>query len=711
MLFLGTTSTDSSTNASKDRPRVHRACDRCRTRKIKCSGTQPCTTCTRLDKECSYGIKFVQTSKNDSSGFKVGKSNTFNPSSTIQTHAKAPNHHCKESSAYTRYLENRVDYLELLILFDLNSKGDNEDDDSDTFTYSSTKWRLHRRPQNVLTVELCNSIYQQLSSHSRSLVSIPRAQYFGWNMSGVKYLTRQELPPIPKVEILVDKQAYIDFYFKEVNPLFAILHESMFREQIRTFEEEIGAGHLDMNDEKVANQNHNRLMYAIMFLVIAISIRYTEFQKPDGPDINLLELEEKLFKYASEVVRILSFEWESFELIQSLLLMTFYLRVTHRQSSCFATLGQAITMTKGMGLNYYKIHSQGRKPYESLKAKRLLWAVYVFDRLIGLQSGRHFSIRDEEITVPAPSLDFETEKDDWLTFPAFSLIHMANLAGYIQTFRPTSLSNEKVVFILEKMKEIECILKEQSISEDELVSDNFSLLVKSQTLMHLFDLKVCLYGRTLFRLLNKPVNSYGLAFDPLVKSCESIIKVIAKLKELSLLFVPCYLNLLLLYNSGIYCLVMINAGLYMNRCTELFRLLVGYTEDLCNPLSEEKYGKPTDRFTMAKECLWALKMTNRFVTLRLKESLKNLEVVGVDHGPAVANRERFTIIGLSEANDQNKSSKNSLSKDQHDPSISDFGGQQNDYEVYPEESIDLSDNVLIGNLQWFDKFLDFDFQQ
>ena len=84
-----------------------------------------------------------------------------------------------------------------------------------------------------------------------------------------------------------------------------------------------------------------------------MAIRFSEILKPKNVDISLLKLEERLFKYGYKVVSILSFEWESFELIQAWLLITLYLRVTHRQTSCSHALGEAVTMTKSMGLGYF----------------------------------------------------------------------------------------------------------------------------------------------------------------------------------------------------------------------------------------------------------------------------------------------------------------------------------------------------------------------
>ena len=55
-----TTHTPDQNGASKQRMRVVKACDRCRSHKIKCSGECPCATCLKQAKECTFSNKVFQ---------------------------------------------------------------------------------------------------------------------------------------------------------------------------------------------------------------------------------------------------------------------------------------------------------------------------------------------------------------------------------------------------------------------------------------------------------------------------------------------------------------------------------------------------------------------------------------------------------------------------------------------------------------------------
>ena len=75
-------------------------------------------------------------------------------------------------------------------------------------------------------------------------------------------------------------------------------------------------------------------------------------------------------------------------MIQGWLLITLYLRVTHRQTSCSHALGQAMDMVKSMGLGFAHDNAKfySSTAYERLKAKRIFWCVFTFDRVFGLQT-------------------------------------------------------------------------------------------------------------------------------------------------------------------------------------------------------------------------------------------------------------------------------------------------------------------------------------
>ena len=49
-------------------------------------------------------------------------------------------------------------------------------------------------------------MYSNLSEELKQLVTLPRYQYFGWNMSGVKYVSSEELPPLPDLGAKLDSK-------------------------------------------------------------------------------------------------------------------------------------------------------------------------------------------------------------------------------------------------------------------------------------------------------------------------------------------------------------------------------------------------------------------------------------------------------------------------------------------------------------------------
>lgn len=157
-----------------------------------------------------------------------------------------------------------------------------------------------------------------------------------------------------------DKANLVDHFFAEINPLFALLHESVFREQLRLF--------LQLNSQPLPKTNRAALFLTILALVYALSIRFTEFMKVKGPNMENLTTEDRLFKYAFRMLLIFSVEWESFEIVQGWQLATLCLRISHKQSSFSNTLSQAINMVKLMGLGRFVAKSSDHHTYEILKA-------------------------------------------------------------------------------------------------------------------------------------------------------------------------------------------------------------------------------------------------------------------------------------------------------------------------------------------------------
>lgn len=626
-----------------------------------------------------------------------------------------------KSDGYTAYLENRVYYLESLLLESLEATFKSVsrievDVQGLNRLFSPSKWRFSTRHQNALVTEFCNTLYRGLTPEAKAKVPLPRSQYFGWNMSGCNYLKPEPLPPSPQVDGFSEelKTHLVDFFFSEINPLYAILHETVFREQIDAFNK--------LKDTEPSNQsNQAALFLAMLGLVYALSIRFTEFMKPGGPSMPMLHLEEKLFKHSHKVVLVFSFEWESFELIQCWLLVTMYLRICHRQTSANFAMGHAVTMCRSMGLGATTQVVAEATPYELLKAKRLFYAVYTFDRVIGLQAGRYRALNEADITRKFPSLayDLECKQDDWISLPAFAMMHIARIANLIHISASDSYDLIKAQQINKEIYLFGQWLDRNGFDDTNDIfpydgeTGGISSMMRSQVKLHYYDLLIAIHGKLLFNYLGTKLPSEGTKVEKILEANEGVIYLLKKIHAANMLYAPWYVNLLLLFNVGINCLVFINAGIYVSESRRLLKdsmRLLQYLQDSC---VKDENGKLVfrERFKMVSECIWAFKTSNHMMALSFEESIRTVKELGIDHGSADVNKEFFTQFGYENSKDKGKLDE--LMEHQKRRKLSEQTTAVNLEDHTPERSISQPDSSdygvdqLLGNLQWFDQWLDF----
>lgn len=708
------------------RLRVNKACDRCRLHKTKCTGTFPCANCTKHGIECNFRTTAEEPPMKKTKTGSLESPEAYAPNvigPTEDFHSQALPIVASDNKLYTAYLENRVHYLENLLLQNLNQTFKNVvrvnsdvQDINDFLKLTLSKWRFSRRHQNALVIELCKLLYEGLPPESKAKVLLPRTQYFGWNMLGCSYLKPEHLPPSPDMAEMPDngKHKYVDFFFREINPLFAILHETVFREQLRALEK--------LADSDVHNTDVTALFSSIVCLVCALSIRFTEFMKPEGPSLAMLKLEERLFKYSHRVVLIFSFEWESFELIQCWLLITLYLRISHRQTSANFALGHAITMTRSMGLGRTTQVTADVKPYEMLKARRIFYSVYCFDRILGLQGGRYRALNDSDVTRAFPTLDFEkeSERDDWITLPAFAMIQIARVANFIHTSTSDnydlikSQQIDKEIHLLQKWLSQNGFDDARDIFPVNGTNNGLSSLVKTQVKLHFYDLLIAVHGKLLFNYLGKRIASEGMKIEHVVLANEGIVFLLTKVERNGFLYAPWHSVLLLLFNVGINSLVFINAGVFLPESRRLLKESMMLLDKLQkSPVTDDAGEKIFhERFKMVRECIWALKMSNHIMALSFRESLAQIEDIGTDHESSDVNKQYFSQFGLQEPEktseleklmeDQNKRNFTERTKTARTADMSTTVTAQ-------PNSDEFSGDDLVGNLRWFDKWLDFSY--
>ncbi|CAI4907549.1 BAD_HP_G0065100.mRNA.1.CDS.1 [Saccharomyces cerevisiae] len=326
-------------------------------------------------------------------------------------------------------------------------------------TFSLDKYRFHRRYQNILPYYLGVSILKDLSPQTIEYAKLkrPRVQNYGWNLSGGHYLKykgdfRSQEKNIrheskffdfddPIHLSLINK--LLRYYFDEINPVFSIIHEATFWQQYNN---------KFLRQGKQNNSSAN-LFTSMLYLILSTTLRFREGhldgQKGQGTysntSLNITfeeksilikkpSIEENLFKYAYLIINTLTFEWESFELIQSWLLITFYFRTCYRQTACWNALSQAVNMCNGMSLylnKFPEIHST----YDESKAWHCFWCCFIMDKLISFQMvGSQTNAYDDNYRYFYQVQPFMTYLDIRLTFEVRQLFCL---------IAPSSTANNK----------------------------------------------------------------------------------------------------------------------------------------------------------------------------------------------------------------------------------------------------------------------------
>ncbi|SCU91996.1 LAFA_0F07250g1_1 [Lachancea sp. 'fantastica'] len=642
--------------------RTHRACSNCKRRKVKCDGSNPCQNCTKHTMHCSYQQKTLRS---------ISKLASLPP---LQNHIPPSSSSSSSSSSHSSPWQR----------------------------FSPHKYRFHRRHQNLLPYYLGIALMKSLpkSVIEKHSLRPPRLQYYGWNMSGGHYLAQRQISNShdsmqwhwdfsdPIQQKIVEKLA--KYYFQNINRFVSIIHEQAFWQQFKSGFVNCGS------------HGSTILFESILNLIVAIALRFSysinKNQSPPVPSTtesssneclspeevqwveSHLNFEESLFDFAYTVTTSLSFEWESFELIQSWLLMAFYLRTCHRQVSCWQALSRAVQMCNGMSL-FLNRYPDTHNAYDECRAKNCYWACFIMDRLISFQMGRV-----PGLLLPGPEMESpDIASDGWLSPESIALYKLAIIITDCQKSYGEELAAQEYLSVKNRLTEWH-----NNIGASLLDSEPCA----QQVILCGLHVRIALEINGLFAFLdvadtdaqvensshNTPVVHAPMLLDLVSAVLDTFDSIVAS----GLYFRPWWLNLSLPFTSSIISLILIRSGIQLSRAKSLL-------EQSFKTWRYIENARPPNPPGMASECLWCLKMLNHMFCQQLQLSAKDLEsVLGVDHSNDFVNNNKFRQFG----------------KVEKEPSKSDAI----DFEVAlePQASVTYSNEDLLPHLQWFDQWLDVD---
>lgn len=621
-------------SAARNRMRVAKACDRCKRKKTKCDGQSPCYACLKSQLDCIYTPTPMP---NPNTSVAIEAETLTN---AIEAHNNAREMADQKKAimdikkpVIMAKMRDRITVLEndLVRLSNVvrtreglkrkrpDAKSNENMGQEDVKLYMKTflsndqslnaKLRYTRRHAKMLPFRFAHELMEDLPEEVRKKVKIPRGQYYGWNMSGNHYLSPRTISPLPE-GILKNKEwteRLVLTFLDRIDGLFAILHRGMFMKQVAKFWEDPGKKEL-------------RLFAGILCIVCAIGMRFLEVE-----DNEVFEegLEEKLFDNGWQALMGFAFEWESVEIIQGFLLMTIYLRACHRQPSAWACLGKAIRMCSGMGLMHKIDLELCVSDYEVLKRRRVFWACFVMDRTFCMECGRHFSIREDEISLEFPT---EYQDDGWQSPISSALVRFCLKLSNLVYDKELILNSDQLYDIQTRIENFP--IDEEFKDVDLGIHTHFKLIYYNSLFF--------IHMHAVFGLIGTHWDARYVDRQLYINTIQCVVREVSNLHANNRLASPWWLTLNAIYHAGCLSLLLISNQIAVPLLRgELIKILV-----LIQTLVDD------GRFIMARECLWSLKTLNQMVCMRLNETAKTLSAVGPDPAPASVNKVHFTSMGI-----------------------------------------------------------------
>ncbi|ETI20538.1 hypothetical protein G647_08575 [Cladophialophora carrionii CBS 160.54] len=364
--------------------RIAQACDRCRSKKIRCDGVRPCCTqCANVGFECKTSDKLSRRA------FPRG---------------------------YTESLEDRVRGLEAEVR-ELKDLLDEKDEKIDmlsrihSFSPPSRKCSSSLSPsqavqvkeevesarEEVLHVEIPAPVQPKVSSTGSSTtlsfieafdqkVQEAGRQTTGVSLSGLQKAvqpTRRTFTQGPKVPPRILSDQYINLFFQEWQPLMPVLHRPTFLHVYEQYLANPESGHWQ----------DNKQAYAQLFLIFEISaLSNISTPKTSTPSYET-QWRKALYSTSSNAA-LATLQCHILAQICYILRADYTHLARHR--------GIAITMCHELGLHQgHKYHSLS--PLEAESKKKVFWCQYVLDKFTSAATGTPVLLRDSDITTDYPA--------------------------------------------------------------------------------------------------------------------------------------------------------------------------------------------------------------------------------------------------------------------------------------------------------------------
>ncbi|KAL4895443.1 fungal-specific transcription factor domain-containing protein [Aspergillus ambiguus] len=383
------------------RQKITRACDHCKEKKTRCTGTLPCARCTRLSLPCEYNAAYSRGLPPEpppappAVAAKYANGNVI-PLASRAHRTSVPPQPARISPrdvapAQQSFPRQRAD------VSDRNSPDPVATDFEGNYlgpasgvSFLNRVWRrLHQDELHAVPDSLPN----ESCAKNAPVYMFGDKPYMDYHDTGFT------LPPFEKAKELVT--IYFDFSM--------VTYRFLHRGSVETWLKQVYELNISSSNLPTGCMVSRT---AIILMILAVGTLYEE-QKP-GHSTSSLRGSERWYA-ASKHMSSLESGPPRLETVQARLGQCLYLLSSSRANECWYAFGTALQLVTALGLHRKcpaKVSKNGNHSYlERELRKRIFWSAYTLDKYLSVMFGRPRLLHDEDTDQELPD---EMNDDDML---------------------------------------------------------------------------------------------------------------------------------------------------------------------------------------------------------------------------------------------------------------------------------------------------------
>ncbi|PYH67663.1 Zn(II)2Cys6 transcription factor [Aspergillus vadensis CBS 113365] len=380
---LLTTGDDADDENRRKDPKITRACDTCKRKKVRCDGTLPCRNCAKRKLHCFYNAKYNR-----------GRPPTPPPSMTISEHQARRQSYPPEQNPNR---QNTEPVTHLVPESQNNPRDSPEVELEGQYSDPTSGLNFLHRAWKKLSTQNDDSALYHLNNAGRD-----------------QLLTSAGDPPFHVDDAALDDVIPVasaarelqEFYFETCVVTYRMFHRQLVEGWMEILLK-------NRQERRPITHSLGNSRTAILLTIMAIASLRRDKVNGKGPqddNMNALCRSDRLFSAGMKLTET-EMGFPKVESVQARLIQVLYLLQTARMNKAWYVFGNAFQVTLSLGM--HRCRDQRRnfpfpgRPHNYIISecyKRTFWVAYIVDTYLSVVFGRPRLYQDENIDQDFPSM-------------------------------------------------------------------------------------------------------------------------------------------------------------------------------------------------------------------------------------------------------------------------------------------------------------------